>query len=216
MPKTGSRSEPNQEISYSRLYDGTTNKQELLVAFHPRLFLFFFRSLVFMFPFLRTCFPPSDSTLHAAIPSLFLSLVAFSIPTRLFIFFHYLSRSRPPTFRLTCRTKLQNAAPPPMAAFRSSCFVRATSCVLVEKKDGPSEETVWRRRRGACSSSEYRRGVYAALIVGTQFSFAAIQHSTKTFLFLFFSSHFINPPSNPISIVHRSIHSRFFFAPHGN
>lgn len=117
------------------------------------------------------------------------TLVAFSIPTRLFIFFRYLSRSRPPTFRLTCRTKLQNAAPPPMAAFRSSCFVRATSCVLVEKKDGPSEETVWRRRRGACSSSEYRRGVYAALIVGTQFSFAAIQHSTKTFLFFFFSFH---------------------------
>lgn len=146
----------------------------------------------------------------------FSSLVAFSIPTRLFIFFHYLSRSRPPTFRLTCRTKLQNAAPPPMAAFRSSCFVRATSCVLVEKKDGPSEETVWRRRRGACSSSEYRRGVYAALIVGTQFSFAAIQHSTKTFLFLFLFSHFINPPSSPISIVHRSIHSRFFFAPHDN
>lgn len=139
------------------------------------------------------------------------TLVAFSIPTRLFIFFRYLSRSRPPTFRLTCRTKLQNAAPPPMAAFRSSCFVRATSCVLVEKKDGPSEETVWRRRRGACSSSEYRRGVYAALIVGTQFSFAAIQHSTKTFLFLFLFSHFINPPSSPISIVHRSIHSRFFF-----
>lgn len=90
-----------------------------------------------------------------------------------------------------------------------AAFVRATSCVLVEKKDGPSEETVWRRRRGACFSSEYRRGVYAALIVGTQFSFAAIQHSTKTFLFFF--SHFINPPSNPISIVHRSIHSRFFF-----
>lgn len=40
-----------------------------------------------MFPFLRTCFPLSDSTLHAAIPSLFLSLVAFSIPTRLFHFF---------------------------------------------------------------------------------------------------------------------------------
>lgn len=210
MPKTGSRSEPNQEISYSRLYDGTTNKRELLVAFHPRLFLFFFRSLVFMFPFLRTCFPLSDSTLHAAIPSLFLYSCRFLHSHSPFHFFP-LSLSIPttPTFRLTCRTKLQNAAPPPMAAFRSSCFVRATSCVLVEKKNGPSEETVWRRRRGACFSSEYRRGVYAALIVGTQFSFAAIQHSTKTFLFFF--SHFINPPSNPISIVHRSIHSRFFF-----
>lgn len=146
MPKTGSRSEPNQEISYSRLYDGTTNKRELLVAFHPRLFLFFFRSLVFMFPFLRTCFPLSDSTLHAAIPSLFLSC-RFLHSHSPFHFFP-LSLSIPTT---DIPSYLPNKTP--------KCSAAANGGIPVELLLFVQRRVCWLRRKMAQVKRRYGEGV---------------------------------------------------------
>lgn len=137
VPKTGSRSEPNQEVLYSRLMTAQRINGNCLSR-STKIFLFS-DQLVFLFAvFCGTLLFPSDFTFLCGYTESFLFLSLSPIPTCLFHLVISLS-TRPPTLSC-CRTKLQNAAPPPIGGIpQSSCclFVDKALCV-VEKEDGES------------------------------------------------------------------------------
>lgn len=140
VPKTGSRSEPNQEVLYSCLMTAQRINGNCLSR-STKIFLIFrsTRLLVTLF-FAALYFSPPTLPFYAAIPSLSSSCRFLPFPPRLFSSC-YLSLSRPDhRHYLCCRTKLQNAATPPIGGIpQSSCcmFVDNAWCV-VEKEDGES------------------------------------------------------------------------------
>lgn len=143
------------------------------------------------------------------------------IPTRLFHLVISLSR---PDHR-HCLVAEQNSKMQrrrPLAAFpnRAAACSLTKRCVLLRRKMAKVEETYGEGVRGARSSSEYRRGVYAALIVGTNPPHLfAESFSIRQFLFYFYflfdqSSH--PPPSH--SQINLSIYrlSVLHVSPHDN
>lgn len=139
VPKTGSRSEPNREVLYSRLMMAQRINGNCLSR-STKIFLFFFGSTRLLVRcFLRHLTFPLRLYPFMRLYRVFPLVVAFS-HCHLSLSSCYLSLStRPPTLSC-CRTKLQNAAPPPIGGIpQSSCclFVDKALCV-VEKEDGES------------------------------------------------------------------------------
>lgn len=147
VPKTGSRSEPNQEVLYSCLMTAQRINGNCLSR-STTIFLIFrsTRLLVTLF-FAALYFSPPTLPFYAAIPSL-PSSCRFPIPTS--SFFILLSLSLDPTtdiiFVAEQNSKMQRRRL--LAAFPN----RAAACsltmrgVLLRRKMAKVEETVWRRR----------------------------------------------------------------------
>lgn len=138
VPKTGSRSEPNQEVLYSCLMTAQRINGNCLSR-STKIFLISINSSSCYAVFCGTLLFPSDFTLLCGYTESFLFL---SLSHSHLVFFHLvISLSRPDhRHYLCCRTKLQNAAPPPIGGIpQSSCcmFVDNAWCV-VEKEDGES------------------------------------------------------------------------------
>lgn len=140
VPKTGSRSEPNQEVLYSCLMTAQRINGNCLSRSTIRFSLFFDQLVFLLRCFLRHFTFPLRLYPFMRLYRVFPLLVAFSHSH--LVFFHLvISLSRPDhRHYLCCRTKLQNAAPPPIGGIpQSSCcmFVDNAWCV-VEKEDGES------------------------------------------------------------------------------
>lgn len=148
VPKTGSRSEPNQEVLYSCLMTAQRINGNCLSR-STKIFLIFrsTRLLVTLF-FCGTLLFPSDFTLLCGYTESFLFLSLSPIPTS--SFFILLSLSLDPTtdiiFVAEQNSKMQRRRL--LAAFPN----RAAACsltmrgVLLRRKMAKVEETVWRRR----------------------------------------------------------------------
>lgn len=169
VPKTGFRSEPNREVLYSRLMMAQRINGNCLSR-STKIFLFFFSDqLVFLFAVsCGTLLFPSDFTLLCGYTESFLLLSLSPIATCLYHLVISLSR---PDHR-HCLVAEQNSKMQrrrPLAAFRNRAAACSLTkrCVLLRRKMAKVEETYGEGVRGARSSSGYRRGVYAALIVGT-------------------------------------------------
>lgn len=186
VPKTGSRSEPNQEVLYSRLMTAQRINGNCLSR-STKIFLFS-DQLVFFFAVLRHLTFPLRLYPFMRLYRVFPLLVAFSHSHSSFSSC-YLSLSRPD--HRHCLVAEQNSKMQrrrPLAAFpnRAAACSLTKRCVLLRRKMAKVEETYGEGVRGARSSSEYRRGVYAALIVGTNPPHLfAESFSIRQFLFLF-------------------------------
>lgn len=147
VPKTGSRSEPNQEVLYSCLMTAQRINGNCLSR-STKIFLISINSSSCYAVFCGTLLFPSDFTLLCGYTESFLFLSLSPIPTS--SFFILLSLSLDPTtdiiFVAEQNSKMQRRRL--LAAFPN----RAAACsltmrgVLLRRKMAKVEETVWRRR----------------------------------------------------------------------
>lgn len=173
---------------------------KIFLIFDQLVFLFavFLRHLTFplrLYPFMR---------LYRVFPL----LVAFSHSHSSFFHFVISLSTRPPTLSC-CRTKLQNAAPPPIGGIpQSSCcmFVTKKRGVLLRRKMTKVEETVWRRRpRSSLFERVQTRGIcgFDSRHKPPPISFAESSSIRQFFSFFFIFFYLINPTPPP---THKSIY----------